>query len=201
MPYNPARRTIVEHTQVDVPDKLFYKASEVCQLTDTQPYVLRFWESEFPQLAAEKNRSGQRVYRRQDIDLILRIKKLLYEEEYTIAGARKILEDGVDVALPAEPRPRRKKEPEPEAAAAPQEPAPAPATSAPTLFQQEREPLPVDAFLPSGDDAKHYRELYENALRSIDELKNEIARTTTSRDILRERARRLASRLESNLQP
>jgi DNA-binding transcriptional MerR regulator len=194
--YNPTRRTIVEPTQVDVPDKLFYKASEICQLTDTQPYVLRFWESEFPQLAAEKNRSGQRVYRRQDIDLILRIKKLLYEEEYTIAGARKVLEDGVEVALPAEPRPRRRapvvEEPEPP-------PAPAPA-AAPSLFH-EREPVPVDAFLPTGDDAKHYRELYENALRSIDELKSDLAKTSTSRDILRERARRLATRLESTLQP
>ena len=186
----------MEHTEVDVPDKLFYKASEVCQLTDTQPYVLRFWESEFPQLAGEKNRSGQRVYRRQDIDLILKIKKLLYEEEYTIAGARKVLEDGVDVALPAEPRPRRKASPVEEMA--PPAPAPAPAAAAP-LF--EREPVPVDAFLPSGNDAKHYREMYENALRSIDELKSDLAKTVTSRDILRERARRLAARLESSLQP
>ena len=69
-----------------IPEKLFYKAAEVCQITDTQPYVLRFWESEFPQLASEKNRSGQRVYRREDIDLVFRIKKLLYQEEYTIAG-------------------------------------------------------------------------------------------------------------------
>ncbi len=76
----------------EIPDKLFYKIGEVCQYTDTQPYVLRFWESEFPQLAAKKSRSGQRVYGREDIDLVLRIKKLLYEEEYTIAGARKRLE-------------------------------------------------------------------------------------------------------------
>jgi len=191
----------VEQTQIDVPDKLFYKASEVCQLTDTQPYVLRFWESEFPQLAGEKNRSGQRVYRRQDIDLIFRIKKLLYEEEYTIAGARKVLEEGVDVALPGEPRPRKKaKEPAAEAAAieaAREEPE---ASSALPLFR-EREPVAADAFLPGGDDAKHYRELYENALRAIDDLKSDLAKTVTSRDILKERARRLAARLESSLQP
>lgn len=77
----------------EIPQKLFYKVGEVCQYTDTQPYVLRFWESEFPALATEKNRNGQRVYRRQDIDLILAIKRLLYEEEYTIAEARKRLED------------------------------------------------------------------------------------------------------------
>jgi DNA-binding transcriptional MerR regulator len=74
-----------------IPRKLFYKIGEVCQLTDTQPYVLRFWESEFPQLAPKKSRSGQRLYRRRDIDLVLEIKKLLYEEGFTIAGARKRL--------------------------------------------------------------------------------------------------------------
>ena len=76
-----------------IPKKLFYKIGEVCEITDTQPYVLRFWESEFPQLAPRKNRSGQRVYQRKDIDTVIRIKKLLYEEEYTIAGARRKLED------------------------------------------------------------------------------------------------------------
>ena len=76
-----------------IPRKLFYKIGEVCEITDTQPYVLRFWESEFPQLAPRKNRSGQRVYQRRDIDTVIRIKKLLYEEEYTIAGARRKLEE------------------------------------------------------------------------------------------------------------
>src|SRR6266705_1782638 len=75
----------------EIPRKLFYKIGEVCQLTDTQPYVLRFWESEFPKLAPTKSRSGQRLYRRKDIDLVLEIKKLLYEEGFTIAGARKKL--------------------------------------------------------------------------------------------------------------
>jgi len=77
----------------EIPNKLFYKIGEVCEITDTQPYVLRFWESEFPQLAPRKNRSGQRVYQRKDIDTVMRIKRLLYEEEYTIAGARKKLDD------------------------------------------------------------------------------------------------------------
>jgi DNA-binding transcriptional MerR regulator len=75
-----------------IPDKPFYRVSEVCQYTDTQPYVLRFWESEFPQLKARKNRSGQRVYTREDIGLILRIKKLLYDEDYTLSGARDHIE-------------------------------------------------------------------------------------------------------------
>jgi DNA-binding transcriptional MerR regulator len=75
----------------EIPRKLFFKIGEVCQLTDTQPYVLRFWESEFSQLAPNKSSSGQRLYRRKDIDLVLEIKKLLYEEGFTIAGARKKL--------------------------------------------------------------------------------------------------------------
>jgi DNA-binding transcriptional MerR regulator len=75
-----------------IPSKLFFKIGEVCELTDTQPYVLRYWESEFPALAPAKNNSGQRIYRRRDIETILRIKALLYEEGFTIAGAKKKLE-------------------------------------------------------------------------------------------------------------
>ncbi len=75
-----------------IPNKLFFKIGEVCELTETQPYVLRYWESEFPALAPAKNNSGQRIYRRRDIETILRIKSLLYEEGFTIAGAKKKLE-------------------------------------------------------------------------------------------------------------
>jgi len=83
---------------MEIPKKHFYKIGEVCSLTDTQPYVLRFWESEFPQLAPNKSRTGQRIYRSRDVQLILEIKKLLYEEGYTIAGARKKL--GMDSEPP-----------------------------------------------------------------------------------------------------
>ena len=79
-------------TDKKIPNKLFFKIGEVCELTDTQPYVLRYWESEFPALAPAKNNSGQRIYRRRDIETILRIKTLLYEEGFTIAGAKKRLE-------------------------------------------------------------------------------------------------------------
>ncbi len=75
-----------------IPNKLFFKIGEVCELTDTQPYVLRYWESEFPSLAPAKNSSGQRIYRRRDIETVLHIKKLLYEEGFTIAGAKKRIE-------------------------------------------------------------------------------------------------------------
>jgi DNA-binding transcriptional MerR regulator len=79
-------------TQTKIPNKLFFKIGEVCEITDTQPYVLRYWESEFPALAPAKNSSGQRIYRRRDIETVLRIKQLLYEEGFTIAGAKKRLE-------------------------------------------------------------------------------------------------------------
>jgi DNA-binding transcriptional MerR regulator len=75
-----------------IPNKLFFKIGEVCEITDTQPYVLRYWESEFPALAPAKNSSGQRIYRRRDIETVVRIKQLLYEEGFTIAGAKKRLD-------------------------------------------------------------------------------------------------------------
>jgi DNA-binding transcriptional MerR regulator len=87
-----------------LPKKPFYKIGEVCSLTDTQPYVLRFWESEFPQLAPNKSRTGQRIYRPRDVELILEIKKLLYDEGFTIAGARKKLGMDSEMVRPeAEP--------------------------------------------------------------------------------------------------
>ncbi|HUD70426.1 MAG TPA: MerR family transcriptional regulator [Dongiaceae bacterium] len=75
----------------EIARKLFYKLNEVCQITDTQPYVLRFWESEFTQLAPTKSKSGQRLYRRKDIDLVLSIKKLIQDEGLTITGVRERL--------------------------------------------------------------------------------------------------------------
>ena len=74
-----------------IPDKLFYKIGEVCEHVGVQPHVLRYWESEFPMLAPQKNRAGQRTYRRRDVEMALRIKELLYDEQYTIAGAKKKL--------------------------------------------------------------------------------------------------------------
>jgi DNA-binding transcriptional MerR regulator len=76
----------------EIPSKRQYKAGEVCQYTDTQPYVLQFWESEFPQLKPRKSSSGQPVYSKKDINLVLRIKQLIYDEDYTITAARKQLE-------------------------------------------------------------------------------------------------------------
>ena len=69
-----------------------YKIGEVCKLADLQPYVLRYWETEFPQLAPGKSGGGQRLYTHAEVDIILRIKDLLYKEGFTIAGAKKKLE-------------------------------------------------------------------------------------------------------------
>ncbi len=74
-----------------IPDKLFYKIGEVCEHVGVQPHVLRYWESEFPMLAPQKNRAGQRVYRRKDLEIVLRIRELLYDEKFTIAGAKRKL--------------------------------------------------------------------------------------------------------------
>jgi DNA-binding transcriptional MerR regulator len=73
--------------------KMYYSISEVCRLTDLEPHVLRYWESEFSQLHPKKNRAGNRAYREKDIDIIKYIKFLLYDEKFTIPGARKKITD------------------------------------------------------------------------------------------------------------
>ena len=177
----------MEEKTIDIPEKLFYKAAEVCQFTDTQPYVLRFWESEFPQLASEKNRSGQRVYRRQDIDLVFRIKKLLYQEEYTIAGARKAIDEDRETVVepvPAKSRSRRATPGAEEAQAA----ATAEQHTPTSLFGESRPEAPeapAAQASPAAVEATHYRELYEQAIATLNDV--------------RERNRRLAERLESSL--
>ena len=74
-----------------IPDKLFYRIGEVEHITSVPAYVLRYWESEFKLLRPKKNPAGQRLYRRKDIDLVLRIKTLLYDERLTLEGAKKRL--------------------------------------------------------------------------------------------------------------
>jgi DNA-binding transcriptional MerR regulator len=73
------------------PDKLFYRIGDVAAITGVKPHVLRYWESEFSGLHPRKNRAGQRIYERRDVELVLEIKKLLYEQRYTISGARQLL--------------------------------------------------------------------------------------------------------------
>ncbi len=88
-------------------EKRLYKIGEVCKMADVQPYVLRYWETEFPPLTPNKSGGGQRLYTQHEIDIILRIKHLLYSEGFTIAGAKKKLEaelkSGAPVSSPAPP--------------------------------------------------------------------------------------------------
>ena len=77
--------------EVVIPDKLYFRIGEVGRLCGLPCYVLRFWETEFPQLKPSKGSTGQRMYRRVDVENVLRVKKLLYEEGFTIAGARQHL--------------------------------------------------------------------------------------------------------------
>ncbi len=77
---------------IAIPEKIFFKIGEVCDLVGVQAHVLRYWETEFPMLSPQKNRSGQRSYRRRDVEIALRIKELLYDDLYTIAGAKKKLQ-------------------------------------------------------------------------------------------------------------
>jgi len=203
----------------EIPDKPFYKIGDVCQYTDTQPYVLRFWESEFPSLAPEKSRAGQRMYTRRDIDMVLRIKKLLYEEEFTIAGARRKLEQeeagaSVEAAEPETPRAAQVEaspvvaenvpEPEPEP---PRLFAPEPAATADP--EPKRAPAAPSRATPSPAEQARavVAETEMGVLRKrIVELEGRQASTTAALQAAeealrreRERRERVAARLESLL--
>jgi len=99
--YKSAPESLIK-SYIPFPDKLFYKIGEVSRIVGVEPYVLRYWETEFPFLKPRKNKSGQRVYIKKDVELLLMIKRLLYQERYTIEGVRKRL--GL-VSVPAEPKP------------------------------------------------------------------------------------------------
>ncbi len=78
-------------SQIEIPNKLFFRIGEVCKLLQLEPYVLRFWETEFPTLAPTKGANGRRMYRKKDVEMVCSIKTLLYEHGFTIAGAKKVL--------------------------------------------------------------------------------------------------------------
>src|SRR6266478_9721676 len=75
----------------EIPDKLYFRIGEVSELVGVEPYVLRFWEGEFPAVGPKKSGTGHRMYRRKEVELLLKIKYLLYEKKYTIEGARRYL--------------------------------------------------------------------------------------------------------------
>src|SRR4249919_1814106 len=86
----------------EIPDKLYFKIGEVSELLGVEAYVLRYWESEFPVLSPKKSGTGHRLYRRKDVELLLRIKHLLYEKRFTIEGARQTLHS--EAKAPKPPR-------------------------------------------------------------------------------------------------
>jgi len=88
---NKATAKAAKTTDVVIPDKLYFRIGDVAELCSLPSYVLRFWETEFPQLKPVKSSTGQRMYRRKDVENVLQIKKLLYEEGFTISGARQHL--------------------------------------------------------------------------------------------------------------
>jgi DNA-binding transcriptional MerR regulator len=129
-----------------VQKRLYYKIGEACKALGIQPYVLRYWETEFPALTPSKSRSGQRVYSEKELEIIRRIKELLYEEGYTIAGAKKKLEaemaaGGAGEALRDDDDGETPEAPEPaEAAAEAPPPPPAePAAASSYMDSSERE--------------------------------------------------------------
>lgn len=77
----------------DIPNKLYFRIGEVSDLVGVKPYVLRYWESEFPDIKPSKSKSGQRLYKRRDVEILLKIKELLYEERFTINGAKKRIKE------------------------------------------------------------------------------------------------------------
>jgi len=98
--------------EVLIPDKLYFRIGEVARLCRLPAYVLRFWETEFPQLKPNKSGTGQRMYRRRDVETVVRIRQLLYDDGFTIAGARQLLRGEsragkVQDALPFSNRPSR----------------------------------------------------------------------------------------------
>jgi DNA-binding transcriptional MerR regulator len=117
--HHPIRKVVTPEPTI-IPDKLYFRIGDVAQLCDVPAYVLRFWETEFPQLKPNKGGTGQRLYRRRDVEMALRIKSLLYDQGYTIPGARQVFatESKTKEAPPTQP-----------AAASPQ---PAPAQPQPT---------------------------------------------------------------------
>ena len=186
----------------NIPEKSFFRVNEVCQLTDTQPYVLRFWESEFPQLTPDHGSGGKPVYKKDDVELIFRIKRLLYDEDYTIAGARQVLSGK---ARPAKPKSAAKK-----AAPPSQEPAPRQLELNAPLPQREiSAPVAAEPLETQGISKERYDDAVDEVTHlrlHLTEAKNLLRRADTEREkalneteLLRDKRDRAVGRLEAIL--
>src|SRR5579862_106248 len=103
MPTQVSRKRVKEPPTI--PDRLYFKIGDVARLCGVEPYVLRFWETQFPQLKPNKSGTGQRLYRRREVELALEIKRLVHGEGYTISGARQALEGANRRSRPSVPPP------------------------------------------------------------------------------------------------
>lgn len=101
-----------------IPDRLYFKIGDVARICGVETYVLRFWETQFPQLKPNKSGTGQRLYRRRDVELALEIQRLVHKEGFTLAGARQALEHGVRRGVAAVPTAEPKPDARPDARAA-----------------------------------------------------------------------------------
>src|ERR1700709_720493 len=95
--HHPIRKTVTPEAAV-IPDKLYFRIGDVAAICEVPAYVLRFWETEFPQLKPNKGGTGQRLYRKRDVEMALRVKALLYDQGYTIPGARQVFKTDVKPA-------------------------------------------------------------------------------------------------------
>lgn len=100
----------VRQSQSEIPNKLYFRIGEVSDILEVKPYVLRYWESEFPDIKPSKSKSGQRLYKRRDVELLMRIKELLYDERFTINGARKRLRETGKIEVRDDPQAEGAKE-------------------------------------------------------------------------------------------
>jgi DNA-binding transcriptional MerR regulator len=123
--HHPIRKIVPPEPTV-IPDKLYFRIGDVAKLCDVPTYVLRFWETEFPQLKPNKGGTGQRLYRKRDVEMALRIKSLLYDQGYTIPGARQVFSTEAKAASESKAAP----EPAPQLVATPAPPQPTAATPA-----------------------------------------------------------------------
>jgi DNA-binding transcriptional MerR regulator len=140
--HHPIRKTVAA-TAPEIPDKLYFRIGDVARLCEVPAYVLRFWETEFPQLKPNKGGTGQRLYRRKDVEMALRVKSLLYDQGYTIPGARQVFKaEALAVAKAKESGPFAA--PSAERASTPAQPPPADAhtrdEAAPYLSAQPGSP-------------------------------------------------------------
>ena len=151
-PSKPVRRKMQSSTQsVSIPDKLYFRIGDVSTLCDVPAYVLRFWETEFAQLKPNKGGTGQRLYRKRDVEMVLEIKRLLYEDGFTIAGARRSLLERRRAMAASEPVAEENRAPKAKKSKGRSGPA---LDSPKNATRNERKPISVSADKSTGSEPK-----------------------------------------------